>query len=171
MFSTNRKLATTALSGVALVAIVGQALAFGYEFKAPYRCDVPQAGQLEGTVTGFLTITPAAISAGTPVRIILALKAPIDTPVEIGNWKGSIDMDLTGPEPTTLRLTAAGTRYRAGEIIGVQLEGTWTPGKAGTYELYAGKATVEADAAGVGRVSVTCTPDSPRPVAETLTVK
>ncbi|MFC6082771.1 hypothetical protein [Sphaerisporangium aureirubrum] len=164
------KKTSTVLSVVALVAIAGQALAFRYEFKAPYTCQIPSVGPLEGSTTGYTTFTPGAVKAGSPVAIALAVKAPIDSPVDINSWTATIDLDVSGPESGVVKSEAKGGYFPGGDLIGMQLGATWTPSKPGTYELHPGKATVTADVQTYGQVTVTCTPDDPGTPLKTVTV-
>ncbi|GAA1265578.1 hypothetical protein GCM10009677_17060 [Sphaerisporangium rubeum] len=164
------KKTTTVLQVVALVAIAGQALAFRYEFKAPYTCQIPNVGPLEGSTTGYTTLTPGTVKVGTPTSIALAVKAPIDSPEDINSWHAAIDIDVTGPENVTVTTEAKGGHFSGGDLISMQLNGTWTPTKPGTYELRPGKATVTGDVQVYGQVTINCTPDDPGTPFKVVTV-
>jgi len=67
------------------------------------------------------------------------------------------------------RDAVAGPCLPAGQSISGEPAGSWTPTTAGTDQLQGGDATINANVALLGNVTVPCIANDPRPVGETLT--
>jgi hypothetical protein len=76
-----------------------------------------------------------------------------------------------GAETAQFPVTGTGGPIPANQPIGGVLHGTWAPSVAGTDEVRGGDVAVTANVVLIGDVSLTCTPDEPRPVGATLTVQ
>jgi hypothetical protein len=77
---------------------------------------------------------------------------------------------VSGAQTASFQLTGSGGSIPANQAISADVAGNWTPTAAGTDQLQGGNLSIKANVAIFGNITATCTPNSPRPVAETLTV-
>lgn len=163
--------AATVLALGALGVAASQAPAAASDFSAAYTCTLPLSGAQTVTITGSLTASPAPATAGSPVHFALHISnLDLASPVKINSWSATANIDVSGAETASFAMTGSGGSVPAGQPITGDLAGDWTPAAAGTDQFQGGDVTVKANVSLLGNVTVPCTPNSPRPVAETLTV-
>jgi hypothetical protein len=139
--------------------------------SAPYTCISP-LGTQSVTISGSLTADPNPATAGAPVTFTLEVTdLGLTAPLTITSWTGTVALDVGGAETAQFTATGTGGPIAANQPITGELSGTWTPTAAGTDEVTGGDVTISAEVQLLGTVTLTCTPDEPRPVAETLTVQ
>jgi hypothetical protein len=171
MFGSLASRAVTVSAAVALGGLLVQAPAHASDFSASYTCDIPLSGSQDVTITGSLTASPNPSTAGTSTHFALHISSlSLSAPVAINSWTATADIDASGAETATFQVTGGGGSVPANQPITGDLAGDWTPGMAGTDEFQGGDVTVHANVSILGNVTVPCTPNDPRPVAETLTV-
>lgn len=158
-----------ALGGLGTVAL--QAPAHASDFTANYTCDIPLSGSQAVTITGSLTASPNPATAGSAVHFTLHISnLSLSSPVAINSWSATASIDASGAETASFDVTGSGGSVPANSPITGDLAGDWTPTTAGTDQFQGGNVTVDADLSLLGHVTIPCTPNDPRPVAETLTV-
>lgn len=162
--------AALALGGAA--AIATQAPASASEFTATYSCSIPIVGTQTVTASGALTASPNPATAASPVSFDLSVTSlSLTSPVAINSWNATAGIAGSGAESSSFQVTGSGGSVPAGqEITNANLTGSWTPTASGTDEFEIGNITINADVAGLGSVTASCTPSGTQPVAETLTV-
>lgn len=139
--------------------------------SAPYTCESPLGSQ-SVTISGSLTADPNPAAAGAPVAFTLEVTdLGLTAPLTITSWSGTVDLDVSGAETAQFAASGTGGPIPANEPITAEFAGSWTPTAAGTDEVTAGDVAISAEVQLFGTVELTCTPDEPRPVAETLTVQ
>jgi hypothetical protein len=163
-------IASTAAMLGALGAIAAQAPAHASDFSAEYTCTLPLEGAQPVTLTGSLTASPNPSTVNTPTNFQLHFTSSLTAPVDINSWNATADIDASGAETATFQLTGSGGSVPANQPVSGDLAGDWTPTAAGTDQFQGGNVTINANVALLGDVTVPCTPNDPRPVAETLTV-
>lgn len=162
---------STALALGGLGAIVAQSPAHAADFSAAYTCTAPVLGTQSVTIDGSLTASPNPAAAGAPVDFALHVaQVSLTAPVTINSWTITADLDVSGAETAQFQVTGSGGEVPANQPISGDLSGSWTPTAAGTDEVRGANVTVNANVVLLGDITVDCTPDEPRPVAETLTV-
>ena len=162
---------STALALGGLGVLIAPSPALAADFSAAYTCTAPVLGTQSVTIGGSLTATPNPATAGTPVGFALHLtQISLRAPVAINSWTMTASLDVSGAEAATFQVTGSGGRVPANTPITGDLAGSWTPTAAGTDEVRGAAVTVNANVFLLGNVTVTCTPNDPRPVGETLTV-
>ncbi|HEU5159408.1 MAG TPA: hypothetical protein VFU43_20595 [Streptosporangiaceae bacterium] len=154
----------------AVGAIAMQVPAHAADFSADYTCTLPLQGDQNVTITGSLTASPNPATVNTPTSFQLHFSSSLSAPVDINSWSATADIDASGAETATFQLTGSGGAVPANQSISGDLAGEWTPTTAGTDQFQGGNVTINANVALLGNVTVPCTPNEPRPVAETLTV-
>jgi hypothetical protein len=162
---------STALALGGLGVIAAQSPAQAADFSAAYTCTAPVLGTQNVTISGSLTATPNPAAAGTPVGFALTLtEISLQSPVAINRWTMTAALDVSGAQTASFQVAGSGGRVPANTPITGELTGTWTPTVAGTDEVRGAAVTVVANVVLLGNVTVSCTPNDPRPVGETLTV-
>lgn len=162
---------STALALGSLGTIVAQSPALAADFSAAYTCTAPVLGTQTVTIGGTLTATPNPATVGTPVGFALHLtQVSLQAPVAINSWTMTASLDVSGAETASFQVAGSGGSVPANTPITGDLAGSWIPTAAGTDEVRGGTVTVNANVFLLGNVTVTCTPNDPRPVGETLTV-
>lgn len=157
-----------ALGGFGVVAT--QATANASTFSASYTCSIPLSGNQAVTINGSLTASPNPAPVNSSVSFKLALSSvSISSPVAINSWSATADIDASGAQSASFNVSGTGGAVAAGAPITGTLSGNWTPTKAGTDTFQGGNVNLTANV-GFFPISVPCTPNAPRPVAETLTV-
>jgi hypothetical protein len=166
-----------AMAAAAVVAIsAGTAVAApeparASAFDAAYTCSVPVLGARPVTIHGSLTASPSDPVPGRPVRFRLRIsRLSLMSPVPIDAWSAVAGIDVSGAQPTTFRMTGSGGALPRRRPISGDLYGTWTPRAGGTYRFRGGNVVISTRVARLGRLSATCSPDTPRPVLETVAV-
>jgi hypothetical protein len=154
----------------ALGAIALQVPAHASDFSADYTCTLPLQGAQTVTITGSLTASPNPSTVNTSTGFTLHFTSSLSSPVDINSWNATADVDGSGAETATFQLTGGGGAVPANQPISGDLTGAWTPTAAGTDQFQGGNVTINANVALLGDITVPCTPNDPRPVAETLTV-
>ncbi|MDQ7909748.1 hypothetical protein RB614_35025 [Phytohabitans sp. ZYX-F-186] len=158
-----------AIGGLGAVAV--QSPARASDFSAAYTCTAPVLGTQNVTIDGSLTATPNPAAAGTVVDFDLHIsQVSLTAPVAINSWTITADLDVSGAETAQFQVSGSGGGVPANQPISGDLAGTWTPTAAGTDEIRGGDVTVNANVVLLGNITIDCTPDEPRPVAETLAV-
>lgn len=138
---------------------------------APYTCVSP-LGTDNVSIAAELVTSPDPATAGSPVEFTLTVTdLGVTAPLRINSWSGTAEVDVTGAETTSFTLSGSGGPIAANDPITGVLEGSWTPSVAGTDSLTGADVAITADVLVLGEVELTCTPDEPRPVAATLTVR
>lgn len=163
--------ASTVLAIGGLGAVALQAPAHASDFSAAYTCNIPLSGSQTVTITGSLTASPNPATVGSAVNLALHISnLSLSAPVAINNWSATADIAVSGGETATTQVSGSGGSVPANQPITGDLSGSWTPTAAGTDSLQGGNVTVQANVSILGNVTIPCTPNDPRPVAETLTV-
>jgi hypothetical protein len=163
--------ASTVLTLGGLGALALQAPAHASDFSAAYTCDIPLSGSQAVTISGSLTASPNPSTTGTSTHFALHISnLSLSSPVKINSWSATGDIDVTGAETASFQVSGGGGSVPANQPITGDLAGDWTPTTAGTDQFQGGDVTVQANLSLLGNVTIPCTPDDPRPVAETLTV-
>lgn len=158
-----------ALGGLGAVAV--QAPAHASDFSAAYTCTIPLSGAQSVTITGSLTASPNPTTAGTSTHFALHISnLSLSSPVAINSWSATASIDASGAESASFQVSGSGGSVPANSPITGDLAGDWTPTAAGTDQFQGGAVTVKANLSILGNVTIPCTPNDPRPVAETLTV-
>ena len=157
-----------ALGGLGALAI--QAPAHASDFSASYTCDVPLSGSQTVTISGSLTASPKPSTVGTSTHFALHFSTDLSSPVTVNSWSATADIDASGAETATFQVSGSGGSVPANQPITGDLAGDWTPTAAGADQFQGGDVTVKANLSILGNVTIPCTPNDPRPVAETLTV-
>lgn len=158
-----------ALGGLGALAL--QAPAHAADFSAAYTCDIPLSGSQAVTINGSLTASPNPSTAGTSTHFALHISSlSLSSPVAINSWSATADIDASGAETASFQVSGSGGSVPANQPITGDLAGDWTPTAAGTDQFQGGDVTVKANLSVLGNVTIPCTPNDPRPVAETLTV-
>ncbi|GAA4505205.1 hypothetical protein GCM10023191_060570 [Actinoallomurus oryzae] len=171
--SLARRVAATstvmALGGLGALAL--QAPAHASDFSAAYTCSIPLSGSQTVTITGTLTASPNPSTVGTSTHFALHISnLSLSSPVAINSWSATAALDVTGAQTASFSVTGSGGSVPANQPITGDLSGDWTPTAAGTDQVQGGNVTVKASVSLLGTLTIPCTPNSPRPVAETLTV-
>jgi hypothetical protein len=171
MFGSPTRRAATVSAIAALGALALQAPAHAADFSADYTCDVPVSGSQTVTITGSLTASPSPSTTGTSTHFALHISnLSLTSPFKINSWSATADIDASGAETATFQVSGSGGSVPANQPITGDLAGDWTPTAAGTDQFQGGNVTVKANISLLGNVTIPCTPNDPRPVAETLTV-
>ena len=158
-----------ALGGLATAAL--QAPARASDFSAAYTCDIPLSGSQTVTITGTLTASPNPSTVGTSTHFALHISnLSLSSPVAINSWSATAALDVTGAQSASFSVSGRGGSVPANQPITGDLAGDWTPTAAGTDQVQGGNVTVKASGSLLGTLTIPSTPNSPRPVAETLTV-
>lgn len=170
-------LARRAVTASALLAVGGlgavalQSPAHASAFTADYTCSIPLSGSQTVTITGSLTASPNPTTAGTSTHFALHISnLSLSSPLAINSWSATAGIDVSGAQSTSFQVTGSGGSVPANTPITGDLAGDWTPTATGTDQFQGGNVTVKAKITLLGTVTIPCTPNSPRPVAETLTV-
>lgn len=163
--------ASTVLALGGLGAIALQAPAHASDFSASYTCQIPLSGAQTVTITGSLTASPNPATSGTSTHFALHISnLSLASPVAINSWTATADIDASGAQTASFQVSGSGGSVPANTPITGDLAGDWTPTAAGTDQFQGGDVTVKAEVSLLGTLTVPCTPNAPRPVAETLTV-
>ncbi|MDN3359746.1 hypothetical protein [Actinomadura sp. DC4] len=158
-----------ALGGLGALAL--QAPAHASSFSASYTCNIPLSGSQAVTISGTLTASPSPSTTGTSTHFALHISnLSLSSPVAINSWTATAGIDVTGAQTASFQVSGSGGRVPANQPITGDLAGNWTPTVAGTDQFQGGNVTVKASVPLLGTLTVPCTPNAPRPVAETLTV-
>lgn len=158
-----------ALGGLGAVAL--EAPAHASDFSAAYTCTLPLSGAQAVTITGSLTASPKPATAGSPVQFKLHIaNLSLSSPLAIKSWSATAAIDASGAQTASFQVTGSGGAVPANSPITGDLSGSWTPTASGTDQFQGGNVTVKASVTLLGNVTIPCTPNAPRPVAETLTV-
>jgi hypothetical protein len=173
MYRLGKRAATAAtvlaLGGFGVVA--PQVAANASTFSAPYTCNVPIEGNQSVTINGSLTATPNPAAVNTSVSFDLHVTSiSISVPVTINSWSATADIDATGAQSASFNVKGSGGSVASGKPITGDLKGNWTPTAKGTDSFQGGNVSITANISLLGNITVPCTPKSPRPVGETLTV-
>jgi hypothetical protein len=156
--------------GVAGLA-AAPAPAYAAEVSAPYTCTTPLGSQAV-SIQASLTATPDPATAGGEIAFELNVsQLGLTAPLTVNSWTATAALDVSGAETAQFPVTGTGGPIPANQPIGGVLHGTWAPSVAGTDEVRGGDVAVTANVVLIGDVSLTCTPDEPRPVGATLTVQ
>ena len=162
---------SAALALGSLGAIVAQSPAQAAGFSAAYTCTAPVLGTQSATIDGSLTASPNPATVGAPVGFQLHIaQISLRAPVTINSWSMTVNLAVSGAETAQFPVTGSGGSVPANQPITGDLAGTWTPTTAGTDEVRGGDVTVNANVFLLGNITITCTPNEPRPVGETVTV-
>lgn len=156
--------AILALGALGVLAAPGAAQA-ATSVTANYTCDLPTGSQ-SGDFTAEVTLDPAAPTAGQAVNVNVDLtQVPFTSPVAVNNYDASLTINVSGAETGSFDVTkSSDTGFGAGDPITVSgMTGTWTPSVAGTDTGTPGTATVNANVALLGDVTITCTPNGDVP--------
>jgi hypothetical protein len=160
---------TITLGGAAVVAPYGPAEASS--FSATYTCTVPVLGSRPVTINGRLTASADQPTVGRPVRFHLRIsRLNLRTPVAIDSWTAVAEIDVRGAQTSSFRMTGTGGPVTSREPISGDLFGSWTPRTPGTARFRGANVALTARVARVGQLTAACTPTTPRPVMETVTV-
>ena len=156
--------------GVAGLA-VAPATAYADEVSAPYTCTTPLGTQAV-SIQASLTATPDPSAAGGEVAFVLNVsQLGLTAPLTVNSWTATATLEVSGAETAQFQVTGTGGPIPANQPIGGVLNGAWTPSVPGTDEVRGGDVAVTANVVLIGNVSLACTPDEPRPVGATLTVR
>jgi hypothetical protein len=169
--SLGRRAATVAtviaLGGLGVIA--AQAPAGASAFTAAYTCNSVLGAQ-SITVNGTATASPNPTSVNTSTHFTVHVDTTLSSPLTVNSWSATLTADVSGAQTTSFPLTGSGGSIPANRPISADVAGDWTPTVVGTDQFQGGDLTIRANVAIFGNITATCTPDSPRPVAETLTV-
>jgi hypothetical protein len=166
-----RRAATAAtvitLGGLGVVA--AQAPAGASTFTAAYICN-SILGTQSITVSGTATASPNPTKVNTSTHFAVHVQTTLSSPLTVNSWSATLTADVSGAQTASFQLTGSGGSIPANQAISADVAGNWTPTAAGTDQLQGGNLSIKANVAIFGNITATCTPNSPRPVAETLTV-
>lgn len=161
--------AAVALGGLGAVGAPEPAHAAA--FSADYTCSVPLLGTRTVTVEGNLVVSPNRPVARRLVRVDLYVsRMSLRSPVAVDSWTATADIDVSGAQTTAFRVRGSGGPAPAYQPVTGALSGIWRPTVGGIDRLRVGKVVVTIRTSSFGNVTVSCEPNEPRPVAETLTV-
>lgn len=171
MSSSLAKRAVTVAAAGALGAMALQGAAHASTFSANYTCTVPVTGSQAVTINGSLTASPNPSTVNTSTHFALHISSlSLSSPLAINSWSATANVDATGAQTTSFTVSGSGGSVPANSPITGDLAGDWTPTVAGTDQFTGGNVSITANVAILGNITVPCTPNSPRPTAETLTV-
>ncbi|WP_329241166.1 hypothetical protein OG417_41725 [Actinoallomurus sp. NBC_01490] len=174
MIKSIRRNAVTAGTVIAIggtVVVMPYGPAEASSFSATYTCSVPVLGSRSVTIDGRLTASPERATPGRPVRFQLHIsRLNLRTPVAIDSWTAVAEIDVTGAQSTSFRMTGTGGPVTPRQPISGDLFGSWTPRAHGTDHFRGANVALTAKVARVGRLTAGCTPTKPRPLMETVTV-
>ncbi|HEY3682798.1 MAG TPA: hypothetical protein VGL93_07140 [Streptosporangiaceae bacterium] len=159
--STAAILALGALGAVGVPAAANAATSV----TATYTCHLP-TGDQSGDFTADVTLDPAAPTSGGAVNVTVDLTSiPFTAPVQINSYDATLAINVSGAETSSFNVTkSSSTPIPANSPITVTgMAGTWTPSAAGSDTLAPGTATVNANVAILGNVTVTCEPSGSVP--------
>ncbi len=163
--------AVTVSAAAALGGLILQAPAHASAFSASYTCNIPLSGAQAVTITGSLTASPNPTTTGTSTHFALHISnLSLSAPLAIKSWTATANIDASGAQAATFQVAGSGGSVPANQPITGDLAGNWTPTKAGTDQFQGANVTVKATVTLLGTLTIPCTPNAPRPVAETLTV-
>jgi hypothetical protein len=147
-----------------------QAPANASGFSATYTCDVPGLGPRTVGIDGWLTSPGRTVAATTAAFRLHIASMSLSAPIPVDSWSATAWINVSGAENASFQVSGAGGFVPVGQPITGDLTGDWTPSAGGTDLLSVGGVAVSATTRMTGNVTVQCTPNEPRPVAETLTV-
>lgn len=169
--SLGRRAATTAtviaLGGLGVVA--AQAPAGASSFSTSYTCN-SILGTQSISVSGTATATPNPAKVNTSVHAAVHVVTTLSSPLTINSWSATLTANVSGAQTASFPLTGSGGSIPANQPVTADVAGNWTPTAVGTDQFQGGNLSIKASVAIFGTITATCTPNSPRPVAETLTV-
>ncbi|GAA4639257.1 hypothetical protein GCM10023196_100180 [Actinoallomurus vinaceus] len=169
--SLGRRAATAAtviaLGGLGVVA--AQAPASASTFTGSYTCN-SILGTQNITVNGTATASPNPTTVGTSTHFTAHIATSLSSPLAINSWSATLTANVSGAQTASFQATGSGGSIPANQAIAADVAGDWTPTAAGTDQISGGNVSIKANVVLVGNITATCTPNSPIPVAETLTV-
>lgn len=140
-------------------------------FLAAYTCTVPILGARPVTIHGSLTADPARAVVNQPIRFRLHIsRLSLQSPVAIDEWTATAEVDVAGAQDTSFRVEGTGGAVLPHRPVTGALFGSWTPRAQGTDHFRGGRVMISARVARLGVLTASCTPNTPRPVMETVTV-
>jgi hypothetical protein len=169
--SLGRRAATAAtviaLGGLGVVA--AQAPAGASTFTTTYSCN-SILGTQTITVNGTATASPNPTKVNTSTHFTVHVSTSLSSPLAVNSWSATLGADVSGAQTASFQLTGSGGSIPANQPITADVAGDWTPTVTGTDQFQGGNLSIKANVAIFGNITATCTPSTPRPVAETLTV-
>jgi hypothetical protein len=162
-------LAVMAAGGLGVMAV--QTPANASNFSAGYTCTVPGVGTQTTTMNGSLTASPKPATVGRSTHFAMHLSSlSTPAPFAINSWSTTTAISVSGAQTASFQLRSSGGAVPAGGTISADAAGDWTPARAGTDQFQSGNVTITMNTAAYGNITISCTANSPRPNAETLTV-
>ncbi|MFL6054286.1 MAG: hypothetical protein ACJ72W_15400 [Actinoallomurus sp.] len=156
-----------ALGGLGVVA--AQAPADASTFTAAYTCN-SILGTQSIAVNETATASPNPTKVNASTQFAVHVQTTLSSPLTVNSWSATLTADVSGAQTASFPLTGSGGSIPANQPIAADVAGNWTPTGVGADQLQGGNLSIKANVAIFGNITATCTPNSPRPVAETLTV-